>query len=520
MLYAILCKPTKEYRMNKLFKFLASTKLALFIFLILGILLIYATLINQDKASQLIYSSIWFRVGLLFLCVNLIACTVKGFPYSMARLGVLITHAGIVVLAIGVLIGGWFGEHGAVAIEEGKVASSYVSDQKSEKIQVKIKGQLNHEMDGKILSRAVKLGPDQVVPAGTYLDHKVMHFLEENWVKSVAVKKDVQLPFSVRLDDFVLETYKIIGRFKMDEEAKPVQFALSIEEGKELNIPNSPFILKTTTHWSGSAENDLNDTFTIHNTETGQTWQYPVTIGDTIVAEEGGLEIQLHEYIPDFAFDMKERKAYTRSNKHQNPALGIGVVDRGGTEAMAPMGYWLFGRPDLAKVHEPKYKQFLFGFVRNERNNPYLELTIKDKRNLETRIDIKLPEGSQHALLEQDLGISRIDIVYLEEGGSIKDFKSYLTVLEDDDEVDTKVIEVNDPLKYGGYSFFQQSYDSQAGKYTVLGVVRDPGVPVVFAGFILASAGMIYCAYVRPALKRKRRPKKSVEETAEDTADA
>ncbi len=42
--------------------------------------------------------------------------------------------------------------------------------------------------------------------------------------------------------------------------------------------------------------------------------------------------------------------------------------------------------------------------------------------------------------------------------GSVKDWKSALTVLEDGDAVLTKTIEVNHPLNYRGFSFYQMSY--------------------------------------------------------------
>ena len=54
------------------------------------------------------------------------------------------------------------------------------------------------------------------------------------------------------------------------------------------------------------------------------------------------------------------------------------------------------------------------------------------------------------------------------------------------------VIEMNKPLAYGGYRFFQSSYrmDLQP-PMTILSVSRDPGQPVVFAGYTLLVAGMI-----------------------------
>ncbi|MGE5233228.1 MAG: cytochrome c biogenesis protein CcsA [Acidobacteriota bacterium] len=54
------------------------------------------------------------------------------------------------------------------------------------------------------------------------------------------------------------------------------------------------------------------------------------------------------------------------------------------------------------------------------------------------------------------------------------------------------VIQMNQPLHYGGYSFFQSSYQMQQGrKASVLSVSRDPGQPIVFIGYFLLVGGMI-----------------------------
>ncbi|MBK9062936.1 MAG: cytochrome c biogenesis protein ResB [Acidobacteria bacterium] len=54
------------------------------------------------------------------------------------------------------------------------------------------------------------------------------------------------------------------------------------------------------------------------------------------------------------------------------------------------------------------------------------------------------------------------------------------------------IIEMNKPLSYGGYSFFQSSYRIEEGRRaTILSVSRDPGQPIVFVGYYLLVAGMI-----------------------------
>lgn len=55
-----------------------------------------------------------------------------------------------------------------------------------------------------------------------------------------------------------------------------------------------------------------------------------------------------------------------------------------------------------------------------------------------------------------------------------------------------EVIEMNKPLAYGGFHFFQSSYQMQEGrKMSVISVSADPGQPIVFFGYTLLVAGMI-----------------------------
>jgi hypothetical protein len=77
-------------------------------------------------------------------------------------------------------------------------------------------------------------------------------------------------------------------------------------------------------------------------------------------------------------------------------------------------------------------------------------------------------------------------------------YKSDLSVLKDGEEVVRKTIVVNDPLHFGGYHFFQASYDEKDNQYTVLLVKSDNGLTAVYAGFVLAVAGGFWWFWVVP----------------------
>ncbi|MCF7955550.1 MAG: cytochrome c biogenesis protein ResB [Phycisphaerae bacterium] len=89
---------------------------------------------------------------------------------------------------------------------------------------------------------------------------------------------------------------------------------------------------------------------------------------------------------------------------------------------------------------------------------------------------------------------------------TISDYISELEIVnEAGDVLASKDIEVNKPLHYGGYHFYQSSYQ-QAGpdRYaTVLSVTSDSGLYCVFAGFFAMCCGILYHQWLRPILKKK-----------------
>ncbi len=80
----------------------------------------------------------------------------------------------------------------------------------------------------------------------------------------------------------------------------------------------------------------------------------------------------------------------------------------------------------------------------------------------------------------------------------ISDFKSDVLVQEEGEAPVRKVIELNDPLHYGGYHLYQNSYNPEDHSYTILSVTSDSGLWVVYAGFFLLCAGVFWRLWLRP----------------------
>ncbi len=87
--------------------------------------------------------------------------------------------------------------------------------------------------------------------------------------------------------------------------------------------------------------------------------------------------------------------------------------------------------------------------------------------------------------------------------GNISDYIATLTVIDDGVEVKTETVEVNDPLRYEGYRFYQSSFDDRRrddqGRWmTILSIRKDRGAPFVWAGIIMVSLGLFAGMYFMP----------------------
>lgn len=97
---------------------------------------------------------------------------------------------------------------------------------------------------------------------------------------------------------------------------------------------------------------------------------------------------------------------------------------------------------------------------------------------------------------------------FLEEMGQVKEWKSKIKVLEKDAEVKEVSISVNKPLRYKNFSFYQSSYFVDPVKKKTRSdfmVVKDYGVPFVYLGFLLLSAGLVFKFCIRPCLSARKK---------------
>lgn len=118
---------------QKIFKFLASLKLAVILLISLSAILSVATWLeakyDAKTAAHMVYGSWWFYLFLFMLGVNVLAAALIRYPWKRHQTGFVIVHLGIIVILVGSFITWLWGLEGSMQLAEGQQASTVQLDQ-------------------------------------------------------------------------------------------------------------------------------------------------------------------------------------------------------------------------------------------------------------------------------------------------------------------------------------------------------------------------------------------------------
>ena len=118
-------------------------------------------------------------------------------------------------------------------------------------------------------------------------------------------------------------------------------------------------------------------------------------------------------------------------------------------------------------------------------SNPAVELVLKGEDGVErTKYVFMLFPGH----------IREDDKFFFSYNRVIKDYISDLEVIEDEQVAAAKSVEVNHPLHFGGYHFYQSSYKmADDGSYvSIFSVTSDSGLYLVYAGYAMLCIGVFW----------------------------
>lgn len=299
----------------------------------------------------------------------------------------------------------------------------------------------------------------------------------------------------------------------------------------------------------------------VQETPDGPAEDVSVEPGGSYEVLSGKYRLKALAYLPDFVYDTDTHSPGTRSENPNNPALKVTLMKAGASEGRTS---WLFAKmPDFSMQHgkdqagprlvytlkpasEPVAREVMIvGQTRElieldhgkvakretlgpessgipeigassyklyesareseryenkskEWNNPVVEVELRQGSTLES---VLLPASHSQPLRLPPDGKT---ILALEpKSDEVKAYRSTLTVLEGGNKVMEKTVAVNDPLHYKGFSFYQSSFRKEDPNYSGIQVVKDPGLPLIWAGFVMVSGGVIFAFYIRPRIAKK-----------------
>ncbi len=260
-----------------------------------------------------------------------------------------------------------------------------------------------------------------------------------------------------------------VGHFQFEGGSKDLPFSIQL---KGFSVETYPAEPRVDSHAAESFAAAPQGQLYVEWTERSISVHLPVELhSEKILAPPGqrptaenSWRIRMDRYEPDFVVDQKTSQVSSQSDQPRNPALLVAVSGPGYSSHQ-----WVFSR--------------------------------FPNRTLHTRGNHEHGTSPLRLMFHAATGIAAGSAAPT---GPVKSFKSAIRVVEGEAVIHEETIEVNRPFRYRGYTFFQRGYNPKDLTWTSLQVVRDPGVPVVYAGFTLMVVGLFIVFYLTPWLTRRK----------------
>ncbi len=450
---------------DRIFDFLSSLKLAVFIILALAVISAVGTIFEAKYdayyAQQVVYHSIYMVAALGLLCVSLIAVMVDRWPWKKHHSGFICAHIGIIILLLGSVVTQRYGVDGSLSFEIGKSGRYVMLNDRELAVYTTFDGSQMREMfrrDVNFLKDPPSIEKPLVISLGAekaeIIEYHHFAFRESEILASEkasdgpAIRFQLQNP-NVNLTEWVRRDPS--RRFS-EINLGPARVVLSDGDYKPVDGLNQIIL-------SPASETEV--AYQIFSKSVGKvTAQGKLSLGQ--VAETGwmGLTLKLIRYLPS----AKESIKYVPA-ENVTPMASSAVKLRFRGEE-----HWL-GLNSLLRLFSEN-EMFMLSFA-NKRVDIGFDMKL-------TRFEIGRYEGTMRAAsYESDV------------------------LVPDLGEVN---ISMNEPLYYRGFTFYQASFEQdETGQpvASILSVNYDPGRVLKYLGSFLIVLGSILLFYFKRPLRRK-----------------
>jgi len=496
-----------QFKQTRFSRFFRSVRVAIGIILLIVIASILGTIIIQNGQPTVyiqkygetgffwirffglnnVYHVWWYKFLLVILTVATITCLVSRVNMKIVRSGSLFVHINIITILVGIVLAR-FGEKGFLQVFEGEKNGQMIVE----------KGFVKNPKTGKM-------------------------------ERDVAVR---DLPFEVALNDFYISRYKVPQeRLLVLDQAGKVIKDFPIEPGKLIKMPSQKLGLTVLdvyphAHIEEKVVRDPDGNFfpavnlSVESPQgKGEGWLFSDQ-GDYLLSPDQTMmivyrwfetEIEMQEAIREFEAD-------TDDPRHKIPHLFQVVSGRQVEPRVLHFEKGKFVENHIFQNGAPVlFEQVKTSFFPKEfLEKAKFQTTVINKSEEYINPAIRLAVGSPDAGIQarwlfanQQDPHPTTDLpyqFYYSVDFPIKEYVSQIKILDQGKEVFRKSLRVNHPAKYKGYRLYQASYDQENGKWTGIQVTRDPGMPLVFVGFVGMMIGLILMFYVNPFFNKSKAP--------------
>lgn len=457
---------------KKILNALFSTRLMGILFILFAVSLILGTFIeskyNTDTARILIYNAWWFEAIFLFFLINFLGNIKKYSLHKKEKWATLILHLAFIFIILGSFITRYISYEGVMHIREGETSNKILSDRNY--LTVYVDGMYNGKLMRRTFEKPLLLSP-------VTNNHFVIDEKFDN------------IPFKIEYKDFKLDVKEVIKEsnqgntfLKLVESGGGTRHEHFLKEGEVVSIHNILFSLNKK---SPGAIN-IN---TVDNTITSPFDGEFMRMADQLKGKVAKDVVQPLMYrslynvggtqfvIPEPA--KKGVKDYQSSGnfkaKKGDDALSLVVSSDGKEKSITLVG----SKGNTGEPQTFKLGQLEFTF-------------ILGSKAYETPFSITLNDF----IADKYPGTEK----------SYSAFKSKVTVTQGNQKQDAEIY-MNHILDYGGFRFFQASFDPDE-QGTVLSANHDFwGTTITYIGYFLLYFGLMAILFAKKTrfadLKRK-----------------
>ncbi len=442
--------------MNRIYKILISRETMGGLFIFLAMILAVATFIENDfgyqAARAIVYNTWWFELIFLLLGINMLGNMLTFNMWRKRKLSVSLFHFSFFLIVLGAAITRYIGYEGNMPIREGQTTNTFFSSDAY--VTVEAEGEVVHEKvylspaTPREFSKKLTLGDLTVhISSEAYLPDAAMRPMRSPGGKpllGLLVSAPGQREEFFMAPGEILRSGNLrIGFQPPDTAGVDVTILLAGDEALTINSTQS---LKKVSMGSGSE-----DVLTMGQREplaTGSVY----TIGDTRLA--------LSRFWPEAEYRPVSMPPSAQGGSYPSAVIfSLKANDREET-------LYAFGRP--GEVGEPVSTQIGGKSVSIRYGSLPMELPFSLRLN---QFELERYPGSQ----------------------SPSSYASEVTLFDPskNSQMDYRIF-MNNILNYGGYRFYQSSYDSDE-KGTILSVNHDFwGTLITYIGYFIMSMSMFW----------------------------